>query len=99
MWPEQPETKEPIARYQEGGSLRLTAALAPPASVRLLVLPPGAAESIEHPISREGDMNVAVLSLSLPGLWRYRFESVGAPFGAYEGAFFVLERLVPPPEV
>ena len=104
MWPAQPEFREPIPEYQEGGSLRLTAALADygggvtPAAVRLLLLPPGATQSTTQPVEREGDSVTAVVALQTPGLWRYRFESVAAPYGAYESAFYVLPRRVPAPE-
>ncbi len=99
------EFKAPIAAYQEGGTLRLTSTIRdhegiqlPATRIRLLILPPEESESEEHMLRQEGSAAVALIALTVPGLWRYRLESLATPQAVYEGAFHVIRRLVPAPE-
>jgi hypothetical protein len=90
------------AAFIEGGSARFQVRLldsvgipVAPNLVRLLLLPPNATESYQHPVSVEGDSVVAVIPLPLPGIWRYRFETTAEPYAVEESYFTVMQRLVP----
>ena len=93
-----------LTSFTDGGATRLTAslrdytgALVPPALIRLILLRPGESTSLIHETTTLGDECVAAITLDKAGTWKYRFESTGVPFAAYEGSFYVHQRLVPPP--
>ncbi len=91
-----------FSTYVEGGSARFAAALRdingnelPLEDMRLLVLAPDETASFVNETEVVGGQCVGIISLTVAGLWRYRFESLTEPYAVYEGAFTVVARTVP----
>lgn len=90
--------------YVEGGTARLVASLRDVngdlvvgGTMRLVVLAPGATTSFVNATTMESNQCIGVVSLTTPGVWRYRFESLVEPYAVYEGSFIVAARTVPAP--
>ena len=67
-------------------------------NLRLLVLPPGAASSTIVSLTSGGTGKVSgTYTPSVPGTYRYRFESTAGLGAAAEGEFIVEPRQVPAP--